>query len=164
MFGDTEAYLDKFRTGARCRPFGSQVLGAEFFSKEHTKPLFNDNSILTLYNLYNYHTTIEAFKILKHRTPISLCSLFTISPRKETLLITPSSSYDFIHRSSALWNLVRQKFKIFEFSLMNIGTLKGLFKNLMFSCQKMGDIMVWNDNEIDAKNALKSNCLPDYVY
>ena len=164
MFGDKEAYLDKFRTGARCRPLGSQILGAEFFSREHAKPLFNDNNILTLHNLHNYHTAIETFKILKYRTPISLYSMFTMSHRKDTLLITPSSSHGFIHTSSALWNLVRQKFKIYEFSVMKVGSLKTSLKKFVLSCQKTGDIMVWNDNEINVKNALKSNCLPDYVY
>ena len=164
MFGDKEAYLDKFRTGARCRPLGSQALGAEFFSREHSKPLFNDYSILTLFNLYNYHTTVEVFKILKYRTPISLYLLFTTSHRKDTLLITPSSSHDFVHRSSTLWNLVRQKFKIFEFSLISIGILKTQSKSFMLNCQKTGDFTVWNDNEIDARNALKSNCLPEYIF
>ena len=163
MFGDKETYLDKFRTGARSRPLGNQVLGAEFFSREHSKPLFNDNNILTLYNLYNYHTTTDVFKILKYRTPISLYTSFTTSGRKETLLITPSSSHGFIHRSSTLWNLVRQKFKIYEFSAMSIGALKSRFKNFISDCQKSGDIIVWKDNEIDAKNALKFNCLPEYT-
>ena len=164
MFGDKEAYLEKFRTGARCRAFGSQILGAEFFSRENSKPLFNDHSILTLYNLYNYHTIVEVFKILKYRTPYSLYSSFTLSNRKETLLITPSSAHGFIHRSSALWNLIRQKIKLFDFSLVKIGTLKNTCKKLITNFQKLGDEMVWNDNEIDAKNALKFNCKPDYSY
>ena len=163
LFGDKEAYMDKFRTGARCRPIGSQVLGAEFFSREHSKPLFNDHNILTLYNLYNYHTTVAVFKILKYRTPYSLYSSFTLSNRKETLLITPSSSHGFIHRASALWNLIRQKVKLFDFSLMNIGSYKNTCKKLMIAYQKVGDEMVWNDNELDIKNSLKSNSKPDYI-
>ena len=39
MFGDTEAYQDKFKTCARTREFGSQKLGSEFYEKEHTKPI-----------------------------------------------------------------------------------------------------------------------------
>ena len=47
-FGGLEKYLDKFRTSARTRPFETQRLGAEFFCKEHTKPLFNELGILAL--------------------------------------------------------------------------------------------------------------------
>ena len=39
-----------------------QKLGQEFFIKEHTKPLFIANHILTLQNLTFYHTCSEIFK------------------------------------------------------------------------------------------------------
>ena len=39
LFGDLDAYLNKFKTCARCRPIESQLLGAEFLTKEHTKQL-----------------------------------------------------------------------------------------------------------------------------
>ena len=42
MFGDNEAYLAKHRTAARTRHIGNQKLGPQFFEKEHTKPLFNN--------------------------------------------------------------------------------------------------------------------------
>ena len=164
LFGDKEAYLDKFKTGARARPLGHQKLGAEFFANENSKPLYNDNYILSIFNLYIYHTTMEVFKILKYRTPISLYALFTRSHRKDTLLITPSSSHHFIYRSSELWNLVRQKLKIIDFSATKIGSLKCSLKSLISRFQKFGDCMVWNDNEVNVKNALKSNCLPDFQY
>ena len=41
-------------TLARTRPFEAQRLGAEFFCKEHTKPLFNKLGILAFQNLFNY--------------------------------------------------------------------------------------------------------------
>ena len=107
---------------------------------------------------------MEVFKILKYRTPISLYALFTRSHRKDTLLITPSSSHHFIYRSSELWNLVRQKLKIIDFSATKIGSLKCSLKSLISRFQKFGDCMVWNDNEVNVKNALKSNCLPDFQY
>ena len=34
----------------------------------------------------------------------------------------------------------------------------------MIAYQKVGDDMVWNDNELDIKNSLKSNSKPDYIY
>ena len=36
MFGDKEKYLNKFKTCARKRPYESQILGSEFYKKDHT--------------------------------------------------------------------------------------------------------------------------------
>ena len=47
LFGDKQAYLDKFRTCARSRPFPNQ-LDKSFFELEHTKPLFKKHSILRI--------------------------------------------------------------------------------------------------------------------
>ena len=52
MFGNTEAYLEKFRTCARARPIGFQKLGQDFYIKESTKPLFAKIELLTVHNLY----------------------------------------------------------------------------------------------------------------
>ena len=69
LFGDEEAYLDRFRISARVRKFGNQNLGAEFYEREHSKPLFNKHSIINERNLYIiYHCINELFTILKFRT------------------------------------------------------------------------------------------------
>ena len=39
LFGDKEAYLNKFKTSARTRPLENQKLGEKFFKREHTKPI-----------------------------------------------------------------------------------------------------------------------------
>ena len=67
MFGDREAYLDKFKTCARVRPYEHRFLGPEFYRKEASKPLFNSNKLLTVHNLYKYHCLLEMFKIIKLR-------------------------------------------------------------------------------------------------
>ena len=90
MFGDTEAYLEKQKTAARVRPKCSQKLGPEFYELEHTKPLFNSNGLLTVHNLYNYHALLSIGKLLKFHTPISLFNLFSLSKRRQTLLIMPT--------------------------------------------------------------------------
>ncbi len=41
LFGDKEAYLDKFKTSVRTRPVQDQILGQKCFELEHSKPLFN---------------------------------------------------------------------------------------------------------------------------
>ena len=40
LFGDFNAYIDKFKTCGKTRPFISQILGSYFYKKENTKPLF----------------------------------------------------------------------------------------------------------------------------
>ena len=48
MFGDNEAYFNKFMTCVRTGPRESQKLGKEFYEQEHSKPLFNYNNLLTV--------------------------------------------------------------------------------------------------------------------
>ena len=72
LFGDKEAYLNKFKTCVRARPVELQALGTSFYEREHTKPLFKLNNILCMHNLYTYHSFMEAFKILKLRLPTTL--------------------------------------------------------------------------------------------
>ena len=64
LFGDKQAYLDKFKTCAKTRPYPYQTLDCDFYQQEHTKPLFSKCKILALENLYTYHTFMEVFKIL----------------------------------------------------------------------------------------------------
>ena len=64
LFGDLEEYLNKSCTCVRARPYtgrGSQKLGKEYYCKEHTKPLFNNNDLLAVRNLHTYHCCIEIF-------------------------------------------------------------------------------------------------------
>ena len=46
--GDKAAYLEKFKTSVRSRVYGAQVLGSDFYVREHSKPLFNNQNIFTL--------------------------------------------------------------------------------------------------------------------
>ena len=94
LFGDWNAYCDKFQTCVKARPIDLQKLGPQFYKKEHTKPLFKKFKILSAPNLYSYHCFLEVFKLLKFRTPIALHSLFKSSKRKEMLLnYPPNLSY-----------------------------------------------------------------------
>ena len=43
---------------------------------EHTKPLFNNHKIFTVFNLYIYHAFLDTFEILKTLPPPFLYSLF----------------------------------------------------------------------------------------
>ena len=147
MFGDKDAYLDKRETCARCRPFGNQKLGQEFYCKEHTKPLFKEHEILTVQNIYSsYHCLIELLKILKFRLPISLYEVFNLSKRKDTLLLTTTPSTDFTYKSSILWNSLRTKLSIFDFSV-KVNTTKSKLKSLILSNQNSGDKDKWSDRD-----------------
>ena len=62
LFGDKEAYLDKFKTSCRTKPIETQILGTSYYMKEHTKPLFHKNKILAFKNLYNYQICLQTLK------------------------------------------------------------------------------------------------------
>ena len=129
IFGDSESFKAKFMTCCRVRPYMEQRLGPDFYQKEHTKPLFNKHKILTVQNLYYYHTFMETLRILKFRSPLSLHSHFSFSNRKcltYVQLIPPRISNDFIHRSSVIWNKIRPKLKINDLSTCSSGVKHAL--------------------------------------
>ena len=68
LFRNYEKFLDKFSTSVCAHPYGEQQLGASFYRKEHTKPLFNRHKILTVYNLYIYMTFNEVCKLITLRS------------------------------------------------------------------------------------------------
>ena len=135
LFADQIAYANKFCTCARIRPLGKQILGSEFYEKEHTKPIINNYNLLTIYNLYHYHSCIEIFKIMKFRTPISLYSLLQLSTRKQSLLLLPQSTNLFVYQSSKIWNKIRSQlgFTGYEDFSLNVTHFKKLTKSLLLS-------------------------------
>ncbi len=149
LFGDKEAYLDKFKTSVRTRPKQEQILGQEFYELEHSKPLFNKQGIMTVYNLYNYHVLQMTFKLLKLRIPMSLFSCFSLSSRKETLLLYPKFSENFVFSASSLWNKFRDCPEASEISDFNvgIGLVKSQIKALIYRRQQIGDSDEWHPDE-----------------
>ena len=148
LFGDKQAYLDKFKTCARVRPFFQQTLNDEFFQREHSKPLFKEHSILAMKNLYTYHTFMEVFKVLKLRQPISLFEQFDLSLRKETTLITSNPSDTFVSRSASLWNSIAPKFKLLDYS-HNISLAKSNLKRALLEIQHKDNEITWTPNDFD---------------
>ena len=147
LFGNKEAYLEKFKTTARIRPYQSQILGQEFYKKEHTKPLFNNHEVMTVHNLYNYHMLNSTHKILKLRTPIAVYSCFKPSNRKENLLHLPNNiSEGFVYNATTLWNKFlscSEGFLVKSVST-SFGCFKSKVKDLILRCQKMGDQSEWH--------------------
>ena len=160
MFGDKEAYLDKFKTCARTRAFDEQRLGHEFYRKEHTKPLFAKHSIMNVHNLYLYHCINDIFKILKFRTPISLFSLFNLSSRtgKETFVLTPKPSEGYIYRAGTIWNVARQKLSVLEFTT-TVSHVKSSIKDIILKTQKIGDPTDWNNLLNNLNQAHKNHAI-----
>ena len=155
MFGDTEAYNEKFKTSARCREFGSQRLGAEFYMKEHTKPLFEKHSILTVQNLYSYHCFNEVLKILKLKTPYPLYSNYQISRRKYLTyikLLPPIPAKHFIYRSSIIWNIIREKLGITDILDVSYSQIKSKLRLLLLKNQHIHDQIEWHaSHDFDIK-------------
>ena len=142
LFGDKEAFLDKFRTAVRARPYKNQLLGEEFYQQEHTKPLFTKHKILALNNLYSYHSFMETLKILKLRDPITLHDQYTLSKRKPTLIINTNPAENFVSRSSRIWNTICPKLKLNDFSC-NISTTKSTLKTALLKLQDIDDPVAW---------------------
>ena len=113
MFGDYNAYVDKFKTCCRARTIDHQILGAEFYAKEHTKPLCKKHGILAINNLYTYHCLLETFKIIKFQTPIGIHSQYKFSTRTTSQTITtPTPNSHFSYKSSVIWNSLQPKLSI----------------------------------------------------
>ena len=105
LFGDEEAYLDKFKTSCRTRPIETQLLGTAYYMKEHTKPIFHKHKILAFKNLYNYQICLETLKILKSKIPYFLFQLHPLSSRNnQNFLVAKRNSSLFITNRIKLWN------------------------------------------------------------
>ena len=143
MFGDKDKYLEKFKTCARSRPHLNQKLGSAFYTREHTKPIFSSNSILTAQNLYCYYSLVEIFKVLKFRNPISLFSCFKLSSRKDTLLITPQPTRNFVYQASILWNRIRPNLSNIRDFSPKLCAIKTKIKEIILKTQKLGDETEW---------------------
>ena len=156
MFGQ-DPFSEKLKTCARSRPFHKQVSDSLFYEREHTKPLFNSNHILTVYNLYQYmyHCFIELFKILKFRQPCSLFELFKLlSPQtrstrfNNTYIYIPNnaskSSNIFTYRSAKTWNDYRTKLDIIDFDI-SVDVIKNKLKCMLLSIQCAGIKTEWNE-------------------
>ena len=148
LFGDVEAFKDKFKTCCRVRPIDQQILDSKFYEKEHTKPLFKQYNILTVQNLFIYHSFMETFKILKFRTPLALLDHFQISRRKYltyTKLIPPSPSSTFIYSASVLWNIIRPKLNITDLSV-GLSSIKNSLKIALHDNQHANSTIEWLDD------------------
>ena len=156
LFGDREAFLDKYNTCARARPIGLQTLGNDFYMPEHTKPLFKENKILSIHNLYTYHCFMETYKILKFRQPRSLFDNYNISERKPTLLISRFPSQNFTDRSTRLWNSIAPKLGFEDYS-PKVSLIKSSLKKALQISQHRETPLEWTTEDYNISKLFMSN-------
>ena len=125
------------------------MLGKDFFERQHSKPIFNNNKLMTVHNLYFYHCITSIFKVMKYWSPISIHNI--IQPMRSKLQITrfnpPPPDHNYFYNACKLWNRARQ--------LLNVKTLEHKFsifksaaKNLMLRSQLTGIDDEWNDHNL----------------
>ena len=145
LFGDLEAYLDKFNTSCRVRSLESQILGSSFYCREHTKPLFKDNLIMTVHNLVIYHTCLETLKIVQNHSPSSLYSAITLSDRNNgnLMLYTRDISY-FAEQRVGIWNrCVNSTIKHLPPAFVKLSLFKNVIKRKILEAQSAHDSIEW---------------------
>ena len=126
-----------------------QALSTSFHEREHTKPIFKLNNILCMYNMYTYHSFMEAFKILKLRLPTTLYSEYDhLAHNRHTRLMTPSPSSNFLCKSSLIWNKISQKLNITDFSA-NISLIKNQLKKAFFHQQHIEQTVQWTPEDFN---------------
>ena len=79
---------------------------------------------------------------------------FTKSSRKETLLITPTFSENFVYSASSLWNVFRscpEGCKVTDFTVQ-VGYVKSLIKQLIFRRQGVGDQVEWDSENFQLRS------------
>ena len=104
--------------------------------KDYIKPLLNMHNLMTVHNLYVYHCSMDTFKTLKYRIPISLYSLYLLSYRKEAFLITPLPNSQLTYNASKIWNTIRETIDKSDLSI-SICSLKSTLKKHILSLQNL---------------------------
>ena len=80
---------------------------------QHTKPIFKKINILTIHNLYFYHTACEAIKVLSSKKPGAIFKLYEFTPSFK--LILPKFNKEKLKPRSFIFNSA----KILNFSTAN---------------------------------------------
>jgi hypothetical protein len=158
-----------YETCARARTY-EENMSPKNFCLEHTKPIFNERKILTVYNVYVHQTFVELYKILKSHSPVSIFNLFSFSVRDTNFHVylpkirLDISKNNYVFKSSALWNslignifekdmpgdggvIVRGSAKNSDFCA-TISFIKHKLRDMLFCCQKAGDPTIWEPPNI----------------
>ena len=115
LFGTQITYdhPEFYETCARARTYNEHKAPLNYVL-EHTKPLFNKYNILSLDNLYKYHSFMEIFKLLKYKAPKSLSELLITSTRAHILILNlprinlEKTKQNFVFSASLNWNNIAE--------------------------------------------------------
>ena len=149
LFGDYDSFIEKFKTAARTRAFGEQYLGPSFYCKEHTKPIFIKNYLLTVHNLFKYMAINELAKLLCVSSPSVLLENLHISRRinKNMIILRNAKSKTFINNSVYIapiyWNILVKKLKIPNLNQIVLCNLKRRLKVYLLNKQNTGCPLTW---------------------
>ena len=137
---------------------------------EHTKPLFNKHSLLTLHNLYASRSLVELIKILKLHSPYPVYENLQFCPQTHHFrLLSPKynlniSKNNYFISSVNLWNKCISKLldnpDLFSSShrshliipghnvnsdlTISMGTFKTRLKNFLLKTQNLGITSDWS--------------------
>ena len=119
------------------------------YIKGHTKPIFNENRILTVHNLYHYFTLTSLSKIRLLKKPEYLYKLLAIdvsNQRMEIPLLSVSHyQNNFLYQGPKLWNFLLPYVKNKDFSLPNsIRLYKSRLKYFLLKMQCNGSNNDWS--------------------
>lgn len=116
--------------------------------KGHTKNVFFDNNILTVYNMYNYMTILEIGKVLRIGEPTYLCEVLNLNSRENTRnnrLHLPKFTRNhyqnnFCYQAPKLWNLIASKALDCKFITWapTISAMKSRLKKFLLQIQSYG--------------------------
>jgi hypothetical protein len=125
------------------------------YLRGHTKSCFNNNRILSVYNLYQYTIISETSKLIRSEIPKPVLNIIEISNRKADFLIVPmgrlhSYSYNFKFMAPKLYNI--SKNLDFCKSELSLNVFKKRIKSHLFIMQSQDDPDMWNDHNHSLQN------------
>lgn len=126
------------------------------FIKGHTKQVFGEGKILSIYNLYNYRVIADTYKLIRLPEPLSLRKLMKLSDctnadmSRSDRIFLPALKRNvhqnsFCYQAPKLWNLLCQN-PTHGLQLINAPTLpcfKSRLKKLLLQMQTYGDTNEW---------------------
>ena len=145
LFGDLDAYLDKFKTCCRTRQIDKQSLGVAFYKKEHTKPIFSKMGIMAVQNLYNYHICLETLRTLQTRAPYCFYSQYVISSRNcENILLDRLHNGSYMQERVKTWNICAKTICTgLPVTLIKLQSFKPALRRLILKIQGSFDDIEW---------------------
>ena len=116
----------------------------------HTKSVFNENKILTVYNLANYFTLTSIANIYLRQKPECLYNLLKISNTSQRMVLpflsTSHYQNNFLYQGPKLWNLILPFIKDKNFDLPEtIRSFKVRFKRVLLEMQGYASTDEWSD-------------------